>query len=96
MISRIAAPFGSTLHDVDLSLPCVSSSIVHSRLQSLAFTPPQTAKMYRTVPRMAGYVFSVQFLVIRAPRTVPEVGGAIFAGRPNGVDWNDMSCEQSG
>jgi len=38
--------------------------------------------MYRTVPRMAGYVFSVQFLPIRAPRTLPEVGGAIFAGRP--------------
>lgn len=38
--------------------------------------------MYRTVPRMAGYVFSVQFLLIRTPRTAPEVGGAIFAGRP--------------
>lgn len=37
--------------------------------------------MYRTVPRMAGYVFPVQFLLIRAPRTVPEVGGAILAGR---------------
>lgn len=38
--------------------------------------------MYRTVPRMAGYVFLVQFLLIRAPRTVPEVDGAILAGRP--------------
>ena len=46
------------------------------------FSAPQTTKMYRTVPRMAGYVFPFQFLLIRVPRTVPESGGAMLAGRP--------------
>lgn len=41
--------------------------------------------MYRTVPRMAGYVSPVQFLVIQAPRTVwMLVDDGFSAGRPTG------------
>lgn len=77
-VLTIAAPFGSTLHDVDLGLFSVSSALVYLRASRTPVSAFATCKMYRTVPRMAGYVS----LCIPYDSTLPAQSRMLVDGLP--------------